>query len=43
MALILLKKHFLPPNEWNHDPNLKDERGNTGAMLLAMDGIIPPE
>ena len=30
------------PKYWEHDPLLTDEDGNTVAMLLAKNEIIPP-
>ena len=39
--MILASKGIVPPIEWNHNPNLKNSYGNTVAMYLASQGIIP--
>ena len=31
------------PKEWEHKPELKNNKGNTVAMLMAYKRIIPPE
>ena len=33
----------IPDGCWNHDPILLDNNGNTVAMRLAYNGIIPPK
>ena len=33
----------IPEQCWNHDPELKDNKGWTVAMNLAYNGIIPPK
>ena len=33
----------IPPKEWCHDPNLRDNDGRTVAMYFARMGIIPPK
>ena len=31
------------PQEWYHDPELKNIYGQTVAMIYAKNGIVPPE
>lgn len=34
---------IIPPNEWNHDPELKNKDEWTVALLLAKNHICPPK
>lgn len=34
---------MLSPNVWHHRPDIQDRRGNTVALYLAKNGVIPPE
>ena len=40
--MILASKGTNPPMEWCHKPDLKNKYGNTVAMYLAFNKIIPP-
>ena len=40
--MLLADKGIIPPEEWEHNPILKEDiNGNTVAMILASKGIIP--
>ena len=39
----LADNEILPPKEWQHDPNIKNNYGETVAMILASKGILPPK
>ena len=41
--MLLAKKGIIPPKEYYHDPNIKNNDGDTVAILLARNGIIPPK
>ena len=43
VAMILVLNGIIPPKEWYHDPNIKNNYGDTVAMILAYKGIIPPK
>ena len=43
VAMWLAYNGIIPPKEWEHDPNLKDDDNMTVAMRLAENGIIPPK
>ena len=32
----------VPINKWNHDPKITNKNGDTVAMLLAKNGVLPP-
>ena len=34
---------IIPPKEWYHSPELKNDRGETVALLLAYHRKIPPK
>lgn len=41
--MFLADNGIIPPKEWIHKPNIKDNENNyTVAILLAHNGIIPP-
>ena len=33
----------IPDKYWNHDPKIQNDYGDTVAIKLAKEGIIPPE
>lgn len=39
--LLVNKKKIKIPEQYIHDPCLKDKNNNTVAILLAMNGVIP--
>ena len=42
--MLLASKGIIPPKEWNHNPNIKNNDGLTVAMELAYNGKnIPKE
>ena len=41
--MYLAKNKMDIPEHWNHDPDIKTEKGTTVAMLMAYRGIIPPK
>ena len=41
--MILALNKINIPDEWKHDPNIKNKYGNTVAMHLATNCIIPPK
>ena len=41
--MYLASKGTIPPEYFNHDPNLQGSYGFTVAMHLAMNGIIAPK
>ena len=44
VAMLYARNRMIPPDCWNHDPDLKDKVDNeTVAMMLARNGIIPPK
>ncbi len=43
IAMLLAKKGIIPSQEWVHNPNIKNNDGETVAILLARNGIIPPK
>lgn len=43
MAMYMAAHGHIPSNIWKHDPTKKDSNGNTVAMLLAENKIIPPD
>ena len=40
--MLLASKKLNIPQYCYHDPTIKDSNGNTVAILLALNGIIPP-
>ena len=34
-------RHNIPPKEWRHNPNITNNIGNTVAIILAKNMIIP--
>ena len=40
--MILAKYGIIVDEYWQHDPELRDYDGNTVAIILAKNGIIPP-
>lgn len=42
MALYMAAHGHIPSKIWRHEPYVIDSKGNTVAMLLAQNGIIPP-
>ena len=43
VAMVLLSNDIIPPKQWQHEPLLRTEYGNTVAIYLASKGIIPPK
>lgn len=43
MALYMAAHGHIPSKIWRHEPYVIDSKGNTVAMLLAQNGIIPPD
>ncbi len=41
--MMLAKKGIIAPDYFYHDPNLKNRYGNTVAMILADNKIMPPK
>ena len=41
--MILAENGIIPPEEWEHNPYIKDISNDTVAMYLARKGIIPPK
>ena len=41
--MLLAKREIIPPKEWYHKPELKNDLCHTVAMYLAVYGIIPPK
>ena len=41
--MTLIEQNITPPKEWEYDPELCDDEGNTVAMLLAKKGKNIPE
>jgi len=41
--MLLAKNGIVPPKEWYHDPNIKNDWSETVAILLARNGILPPK
>ncbi len=41
--MIFAMNGIIPPKEYNHDPNISNEDGDTVAMILASKGIMPPK
>lgn len=42
-AMYSAIKGQIPDKAWEHDPLLKNEDGETVALILAKKGIIPPK
>ncbi len=40
--MYLADNGIIPPLEWQHDPEMKNTKGNTVAIKLAKHSIIPP-
>ena len=40
--MYLAEHGIIPPKEWQHDPNLKNNYNDTVAMILANNIIVPP-
>ena len=43
MAMYMAAHGHIPSNIWRHHPMKRDAYNNTVAMLLAQNGIIPPD
>ena len=43
VAMLYARNGMIPPDCWNHDPNIVDNYNNTVAMILANKGIVPPK
>ena len=43
MALYMAAHGHIPSKIWRCEPFVRDSKGNTVAMLLAQNGIIPPD
>ena len=41
--MILAFKGIVPPEEWEHDKMMHNEYKSTVGILLARNGIIPPD
>ena len=41
--MIIAKTNIIPPNEWCHDPLLKNKADDTVATILLNDKILPPK
>ena len=40
--MILSNKKIIPPKEWEHKPEIKNNENNTVARILVGKKIIPP-
>ena len=44
VAYYLAYNKIIPPQQWQHDPNLQlGNKKNTVAMMLAIHGNMPPK
>ena len=41
MDYVIFKKK-IPNKSYYHNPNITDKDGNTVAMIMIMNGIVPP-
>lgn len=41
--MYLASKGIIPPKIFHHDPEMRDKYDCTVAMLLAANGMIPPQ
>ena len=41
--MLLAIHNITSPKEWIHNPALRDNEGNTVAIILSTRGIIPPK
>jgi len=41
--MILAYDKIIPPRYFEHDPNMTNINNETVAILLAKNGIVPPE